>query len=145
MSCYLSVYFLVVFKTVLRGLTTFGFVGLKIVFWVLFVELFGLLIPFSSQALFSHVSPRGDPSRFCPSGRGEFTSASLPPKSHAQVPSILPSPSTLCLFTSGYTVVLRITLYFLIIFTNPSARAGYDTKSIFKRSLTGLNSEFSFS
>ena len=31
----------------------------------------------------------------------------------------------------------------IIIFTNPSARAGYDT--IFKRSLTGLNSEFSFS
>ena len=33
----------------------------------------------------------------------------------------------------------------LDIFTNPSARAGYDTRSIFKRSLTGLNSEFSFS
>ena len=31
------------------------------------------------------------------------------------------------------------------IFTNPSARAEYDTKSISKRSLTGLNSEFSFS
>ena len=30
-----------------------------------------------------------------------------------------------------------------ILFTNPSARAGYDTTSIFKRSLTGLNSEFS--
>ena len=28
------------------------------------------------------------------------------------------------------------------IFTNPSSRAGYDTRSIFKRSLTGLNSEF---
>ena len=28
---------------------------------------------------------------------------------------------------------------------NPSARAGYETRSIFKRSLTGLNSEFSFS
>ena len=28
---------------------------------------------------------------------------------------------------------------------NPSARAGYDTRSIFKRSLTSLNSEFSFS
>ena len=28
---------------------------------------------------------------------------------------------------------------------DPSARAGYDTRSIFKRSLTGLNSEFSFS
>ena len=33
----------------------------------------------------------------------------------------------------------------LIIFTNPSARAGYDTRSIFKWTLTGLNSEFSFS
>ena len=33
----------------------------------------------------------------------------------------------------------------IIIFTNPSTRAGYDTRSIFKRSLTGLNSEFSFS
>ena len=28
---------------------------------------------------------------------------------------------------------------------NPSAQAGYDTSSIFKRSLTGLNSEFSIS
>ena len=28
---------------------------------------------------------------------------------------------------------------------NPSAREGYDTRSIFKRSLTGLNSEFFFS
>ena len=34
---------------------------------------------------------------------------------------------------------------FVILFTNPSARAGYDTRSIFKRSLTGFNSEFSFS
>ena len=34
---------------------------------------------------------------------------------------------------------------YLYIFTNPSAQAGYDTKSIFKQSLTGLNSEFSFS
>ena len=33
----------------------------------------------------------------------------------------------------------------LILFTNPSARAGYDKMSIFKWSLTGLNSEFSFS
>ena len=32
-----------------------------------------------------------------------------------------------------------------ILFTNLSARAGYDTRSIFKRSLTGLNSKFSFS
>ena len=31
------------------------------------------------------------------------------------------------------------------LFTNPSTRAGYDTRSIFKRTLTGLNSEFSFS
>ena len=33
----------------------------------------------------------------------------------------------------------------ICIFTNPSARVGYDRRSIFKRSLTGLNSEFSFS
>ena len=33
----------------------------------------------------------------------------------------------------------------MFLFTNPSARAGYDTRSIFKRSLTGFNSEFSFS
>ena len=34
---------------------------------------------------------------------------------------------------------------FKIIFANHSARAGYDTRSIFKRSLTGFNSEFAFS
>ena len=32
-----------------------------------------------------------------------------------------------------------------ILFTNPFALAGYDTRLICKRSLTGLNSEFSFS
>ena len=31
-----------------------------------------------------------------------------------------------------------------IYIPNPSTRAGYDTRSIFKWSLTGLNSEFSF-
>ena len=40
---------------------------------------------------------------------------------------------------------IYIYIYIYILFTNPSARAGYDTRSIFKRSLTGLNSEFSFS
>ena len=34
---------------------------------------------------------------------------------------------------------------FLSYLPNPSARVGYDTRSIFKRSLTDLNSEFSFS
>ena len=38
-----------------------------------------------------------------------------------------------------------VPLALISIFTNPSARAGYDTRSIFRRSLTGLNSEFSFS
>ena len=33
----------------------------------------------------------------------------------------------------------------IYIFTNPSAWVGYDTRSIFKRILTGLSSEFSFS
>ena len=41
---------------------------------------------------------------------------------------------------------LYIYIYIYIYsFTNPSARAGYDTRSVFKRSLTGLNSEYSFS
>ena len=40
-------------------------------------------------------------------------------------------------------MTLNISQY--TIFTNLSARAGYDTRSIFKRGLTGLNSEFSFS
>ena len=34
---------------------------------------------------------------------------------------------------------------YIYIFTNPSTRAGYDTRSIFKQSLAGLNSEFFFS
>ena len=36
-------------------------------------------------------------------------------------------------------------IFYVYIYTNPSARAGYDTRSIFNRSLTGFNSEFSFS
>ena len=45
------------------------------------------------------------------------------------------------------SVMCRLQLFItrMVLFTNPSARAGYDTRSIFKRSLTGLNSEFSFS
>ena len=30
------------------------------------------------------------------------------------------------------------TQHYKVLFTNPSARAGYDTRSIFKRSLTGF-------
>ena len=36
-------------------------------------------------------------------------------------------------------------IFSLSYLPNPSAREGYDTRSIFKRSLTGFNSEFSFS
>ena len=46
---------------------------------------------------------------------------------------------------STTTILLQSWLRHLILFTNPSARAGYDTRSVFKRSLTGLISEFSFS
>ena len=45
-----------------------------------------------------------------------------------------------CLF-----VWWHISLLGIFKFTNLSARAGFDTRSIFKWSLTGLNSEFSFS
>ena len=40
------------------------------------------------------------------------------------------------------SVCVSINLYVL---TNSSTQAGCEIKSIFKRSLTGLNSEFSFS
>ena len=44
------------------------------------------------------------------------------------------------------TVILRVSeLFFSSYLPNPSARVGYDTWSIFKRSLTGLKSEFFFS
>ena len=36
-------------------------------------------------------------------------------------------------------------LFLIYLSTNPSAQTGYDTRSIFKRGLTGLNSEFFFS
>ena len=42
-------------------------------------------------------------------------------------------------------LIIIIIIINIIIIPNPSARARYDTRSIFKRSLTGLNSEFSFS
>ena len=54
-----------------------------------------------------------------------------------------------CIYMYIYMVVytyMCVYEYFgITIFTNPSAWAGYDTRSIFKQSLTGLNSEFSFS
>ena len=52
------------------------------------------------------------------------------------------------MFEVGLKVNTKVYLDVLksvVLFTNPSARAGYDTRSIFKRSLTGLNLEFSFS
>ena len=48
-------------------------------------------------------------------------------------------------FHSTGTAGLTIIYIYIYIFTNPSDRAGYDTRSIFKWSLTGLNSGFSFS
>ena len=48
---------------------------------------------------------------------------------------------SLCLSSGERT----FTFMFLSYLPNPSARAGYDTRSIFKRSWTGLNWEFSFS
>ena len=43
-----------------------------------------------------------------------------------------------------FSQILNVSNIFILftLFTNPSARAGYDTRSIFKRSLTGLNSVF---
>ena len=48
-------------------------------------------------------------------------------------------------FSAHFQFLLSFFFQAFIIFTNPSTRAGYDTRSIFKRNLTGMNSEFSFS
>ena len=42
----------------------------------------------------------------------------------------------------GYPLLLNVRYVYMILFTNPFARAGYDTRSIFKWSLAGLNSVF---
>ena len=56
--------------------------------------------------------------------------------------TFLPKKNASFLFGQGPDFSSPIILSYL---PNPSARAGYDTRSIFKRRLTGLNSEFSFS
>ena len=55
------------------------------------------------------------------------------------IPSCTTTPGQSEPASKGKEEVLHIP-----IFTNPSAQVGYDTRSIFKRSLTGLNSEFSW-
>ena len=62
---------------------------------------------------------------------------------HSEALFLMWSTHSLPLF-SGLQVVESIRVP-SIIFTHPSTRAGYDIRSIFKRSLAGLNSEFSFS
>ena len=56
----------------------------------------------------------------------------------------VPSPPHLIAYEQHLKGALSWTVI-VIIFTNCFARAGYDTRSIFKWSLTSLNSEFSFS
>ena len=51
---------------------------------------------------------------------------------------------SLCVMFLVYKQIFCIFKY-LSYLPNPSAQAGYDTRSIDKRSLTGLNAEFSFS
>ena len=46
--------------------------------------------------------------------------------------------------STNYLHTVRWYQVFLSIFINPSTRAEYDTRSISKRSLAGLNSELSF-
>ena len=55
------------------------------------------------------------------------------------------SSHTMCVTWIFFFFFAYFLFCYIYLLTNPSARAGYDTKSIFKRSLTGLNSEFFFS
>ena len=47
--------------------------------------------------------------------------------------------------THLYMCINVLYIYIYIYISNSSLQAGYDTRSVFNRSLTGLNSEFSFS
>ena len=59
----------------------------------------------------------------------------------------------ICISFSSSDLVISCSVIFCLVTIgnglsyspNPSARAGYDSRSIFKQSLTGLNSEYSFS
>ena len=69
---------------------------------------------------------------------------------HSFVSSVKPlygaQPKTVATtFSCLHIIIAGDQLLSLPYLPNPSAQAGYDTRSIFKRSLTGLNSEFSFS
>ena len=64
--------------------------------------------------------------------------------------SLVKSPGLFSVFSpisAMFSLVLLFPspLVLLSIISNPSARAGYDTRSIFKQNLTDFNSEFSFS
>ena len=48
-------------------------------------------------------------------------------------------------FFSDTNQSFKSTFTCITLFTNPSTRAGYDTRSFLNKVLTGLNSEFSFS
>ena len=50
-----------------------------------------------------------------------------------------------CMYVCAGVYMYDCELNMYTYLPNPSAQAGYDTRSIFKRCLTGLNSEFSFS
>ncbi len=105
-------------------------------------------LPVIPRAIFIHVN--------------SFIIVKLDPVSNGNLTFV----SSICTFTNflftvvnAFSVFVELTVFFyfvffsgffstlleLIIFTEPSARAGYDTRSIFKRSLTGLDSECSFS
>ena len=57
--------------------------------------------------------------------------------------TVWPNPATV--YIANWVWCVRQVFMRLFIFTSPSSRAWYDTRSIFKQSLTGFNSEFSFS
>ena len=65
---------------------------------------------------------------------------------HTHLKRVVHNPHVLLtVFFDIFDFLISFFLDLMILFTNPSARAGYDTRSIFKRNLTGLNSQFSFS
>ena len=74
------------------------------------------------------------------------------PKVKVGLVSLFNGISTFCRLFNAKAILQEEQLWYYLthnwednLFTNPSAQAGYDTRSIFKRSSTGFHSEFSFS
>ena len=129
----------------------FGFVCTAL-FYVLFVRVVShtlLHLPYQTCTSYKLGNQKYPPNNYM----STYSIKKIDPICWIFVPPLILVPDPLVTYFGSYPLLpekwtlpsLSVMEAAKVLFTNPSARAGYDTRSIFKRSLTGLNSEFSFS